>query len=117
MSKFEEFVDDEEARLAQRSEALREKDDFEALTVNPGWRRLSVWIDAQVHERTQQIILKPCTGIKDQLESEFSKGEISALILVKQIVKVGLETATAVARSLDDDRASDSPTDSDDSFS
>ncbi len=102
-------------RAAQRAAALREKEDFEALTANPGWKKLVAWMKEQERERTDHLILKPCTGVKDQLEAEYSKGEIASFRLIQRVVEVGIETATAVARSLEDDRR-DSTADASSSF-
>lgn len=104
---------EDKVRDEQRSEALQQKADYEALTNSPGWKKLRAWMEGQVRARTDEIILKPCTGVKDQLEAEYSKGEIATFRLILQTVDVGLETATAVARSLDNgrDRTADSDTD------
>jgi hypothetical protein len=92
---------EDRVRDEQLSEALKEKAAYEALTRSPGWQRLRQWMEVQVRARTDEIILKPCTGVKDQLEAEYSKGEIATFRLIMQTVDVGLETATAVARSLE----------------
>jgi len=102
----------------QRNEALQEKADYESLTANPGWRRLVAWMQAQERTRIDHLILQPCTGVKSQLEMEFSKGEVAMMRLLQQIVAVGLETATAVVRSLDEyDSNRTAESDADDSDS
>lgn len=96
----------------QKAEALREKAEWESLTLNPGWCRLVRWMKAQETMRLDQIVLVPSTGVKSQLEAEFSKGEIAMMRTLVEVVNTGLETATAVARSLNDERIS-STSDSD----
>jgi hypothetical protein len=97
--------EDEEAD--QRAEALKQKEAFQSLTTNPGWIMLREFMESQICERTDAIILQPSTGgLKQQLETEYSKGEIHSFKLLMKVAEVGLEEATAVVRSLDHEHGS-----------
>ncbi len=96
----------------QKAEALKQKADFESLTSNSGWCRLIRWMKAQEQARLDQIVLVPSTGVKSQLEAEFAKGEITMMRTIVEMVNVGLETATAVVRSLNEHERNISTSDS-----
>lgn len=98
-----ETLPEDEIRAKQRSEALEQRDALQSLTVNPGWLILEQFMREQIRARTDDIILQPCTGVKSQLEQEYSKGEIASMRLMLQFVETGILTAKAVVRSLNDD--------------
>lgn len=110
----EEELAETELRVSQREAALRSKDSLQALTTSPGWLIIVAFMDEQVKYRTDKVMLEPSTGLKSQLEESFMKGECCAYRTLKMIVETGIESATAVAESLEDDDRDTSSSDGSD---
>ena len=87
MAEDQEVVDEEETveGLRESLEALR------LLVKSQGWGRLKRWLDAQIHTRTDAIILSPVETLDKTLSQEYMKGEVQGLRLVRDMPGIMIE--------------------------
>ena len=110
---MDDAQDDEKlGRAEQKKEALREKQEFEALLKSPGWRRIEKWIERQIKARTDQVMLNIPSGIKSQLNDAYIRGEVCMAQTILTVVRTGHESAIAVAQIMEEEDvgSTDDPT-------
>ena len=85
--------------IAKESKEAREhKTAMSALIYHPGWLILAAVLDAQIANRTRDVMSGPSTE-----EREWEKGEASGLKLARALPEILLEVATSIVPEIDDD--------------
>lgn len=87
-----------EAIAKEAKEALEHKSAMSALIYSPGWTILSAVLDAQIANRTQNVMSGPSSE-----EKEWEKGEASGLKLARALPEILLEVADSIVPETDDD--------------
>lgn len=64
-----------------RTEAIKEKNEYEALTASAGWSKVRAWAEEQKARRVDHLLLTPVTDANKD-EMNFARGEISGILLV-----------------------------------
>ncbi len=86
----------------EAKEAREHKSAMSALIYSPGWLILAAVLDAQIANRTRDVMSGPSTE-----EREWEKGEASGLKLARALPEILLEVATSIVPPEIDDASRD----------
>ena len=86
---------------SERKKAIEDKKDFTDLISSKGWRKLREILNAQVRERSNQILLVPLGELQGVYQQEFMKGETAAYMAMVTLPEILLDEATEVAKALE----------------
>ncbi len=81
--------DEEEEREKETSNAILA---LKELLKSPGWAILTEILEAQIKQRTDNIMLKPRGSEADEWEKEYQKGEASAMRFILELPKTELDS-------------------------
>ncbi len=82
----------------EAKEAREQKSAMQALIYSPGWIILAAVLDAQIANRTADVMSGPASA-----ENEWSKGEASGLKLARALPEIMLEVANSIVPEIEDD--------------
>lgn len=87
----------EENDDSRLTEAMGEVTALRAMQQSPGWKIFVDIVHENIHDRTQQIVLRPSSEVPDQ---EFMKGEATGMTTMLAFVDVKIDECEALIAAL-----------------